>query len=820
MSYTPQPINIADITLTAQQQALAELIVQNVHAHWSKNQLQKGWNYGVAYDQATQVHPELVPYSQLAERSQQEKRAAVHTVLKILLALGGQIEMTPNSAAQKAAHVDTPDITFILDALKSSSNLNVATLLTLQRETIKLKPRTPSVYHALGESILQLGEPLMAYDLLAEGLKHWPADLRLQQLLALALARSGATIAANALLENLVRKGHADEETIGLLARTHKDLWSEAAVSAARSSSNPSKSNYSGHQRLNQSRTTLYEQSQTHLKLAAQRYQQAYDLTGSIWTGINAATMACLMNQTDRAHALARTIREGCLEQLQQLNQSSGDPYWLLATLGEAALILGEWSEAEDFYSRAVESGQGRFGDFSSSRRNALLLGHHLNIDAERIKKWFHIPKVVVFCGHRIDSPDRPHPRFPPHLEAKVYETICDRLQKLDANLGYASAACGSDILFLEAIQALKGELHIVLPYEREEFIKDSVRIPNDDNQWEKRFNQVINAATEVIVTSKRKLRTSAVMYEYSNRLLHGLAKIRAEQLGTELVPLTVWNGQPGDGLGGTASTVNYWQAWSDTVEIIDLEQLQQPNPISLQMVSSLTSTPTSTPISASAPKTVTKRSSEQTPPAALSASASGPSLPSINIKPGSSQSAEPQLRAILFADVVHYTRLMEDQFPPFAQHFLGAVADLVNTSTVQPLMKNTWGDAIYLVFTTVQQAGHIALDLCDLVHTADWGSKGLPEDLNLRIALHAGPVSCQIDPITQQVNYVGTHVNHTARIEPITPPGKVYASQAFAAIASSEGHTTFNCDYVGQMPWAKHYGTFPTYHVRRVRYT
>ncbi|HEY9671632.1 MAG TPA: hypothetical protein V6D11_09330 [Waterburya sp.] len=62
----------------------------------------------------------------------------------------------------------------------------------------------------------------------------------------------------------------------------------------------------------------------------------------------------------------------------------------------------------------------------------------------------------------------------------------------------------------------------------------------------------------------------------------------------------------------------------------------------------------------------------------------------------------------------------------------------------------------------------------------------------------------------------ISTYVSHTARIEPITPPGKVYASQAFAAIAASEAVSDFTCDYVGQTPWAEGYGTFPTYHIRR----
>lgn len=52
------------------------------------------------------------------------------------------------------------------------------------------------------------------------------------------------------------------------------------------------------------------------------------------------------------------------------------------------------------------------------------------------------------------------------------------------------------------------------------------------------------------------------------------------------------------------------------------------------------------------------------------------------------------------------------------------------------------------------------------------------------------------------------------ARIEPKTPPGQVYASENFAAIAAAQKITDFRCEYVGRLPLAKGYGTFGTYHV------
>src|SRR5436309_3081142 len=80
------------------------------------------------------------------------------------------------------------------------------------------------IYCMLARRILGQGEPLIAYDIIVEALAVWPSDVRLRQLQALALARSGATERANALLEQMRKEGATDEETLGTLGRTYKDL--------------------------------------------------------------------------------------------------------------------------------------------------------------------------------------------------------------------------------------------------------------------------------------------------------------------------------------------------------------------------------------------------------------------------------------------------------------------------------------------------------------------------------------------------------------------------------------------------------------------
>src|SRR5437764_8569561 len=120
---------------------------------------------------------------------------------------------------------------------------------------------SPNVYCKLTRKILGHGEPLLAYDVVAEALKLWPADISLRQLQGLALARSGATDRANAILLELRNEGARDEETLGMLGRTYKDL-AERAKSPQR---------------------------EELFRNAAEIYNEAYQTNGGYYTGINAA---------------------------------------------------------------------------------------------------------------------------------------------------------------------------------------------------------------------------------------------------------------------------------------------------------------------------------------------------------------------------------------------------------------------------------------------------------------------------------------------------------------------------------------------------
>lgn len=613
-------------------------------------------------------------------------------------------------------------------------------------------------YCDVGVKLLKSGAPLMAYDKFAEGLRHFPADARLRQQLALSLARSGASFLANQILHDLASQGHQDEETLGLLARTHKDLWADSEDHA---------------------------EAQRHLRLAYEYYRDAYTLSNGYWSGINAATMALLLDEREAAEGLARRVREQCLS-IQAEETQRASLYWILATLGEAALVLRNWPEAEERYAQAVPLAERRYGDLASTRRNARLIIRHLQADGARIEASLQVPDVVVFAGHLVDRPERPDPRFPPSLESKVRDAIRDRLRSLDVGFGYASAGCGGDILFLECLAELHAEARIVLPYDRDQFKADSVAIvPGAD--WAARYERLLDSAEEVITVSEQRMAEGGMSYEYAFRMLDGTAGVRADELDTNLVCLALWDGKPGDGPGGTASSVERWQTGGRRLEIIDLTALREGE----------------------GPAVTIRR---QAP--AVRHETSGWS----GAAPQGRATFEPEIVGLLFADVAGFSKLSEEEIPLFVEHCLGTVARELDRFPRKPLYSNTWGDGLYFVFDDVRSTGEFALGLCEAIRTLDWKARGFRNEMSLRIGLHAGPVYSCIDPVTARPNYIGAHVSRAARIEPIAPPGEVYASGAFAALARSEDVREFICGYVGQTPLAKGYGTFPTYVVHRRR--
>lgn len=589
---------------------------------------------------------------------------------------------------------------------------------------------------------LSAGEFLLAHDVAHSAVgEFYPDDDWLKQRMALALAQMGSTTRAQQILLGLVAGKPPNRETLSILGRTYKDQWV----------SNPSN-----------------EQS---LRQSFDSYTRAFEIQPpDFYPGINAATVAFLLKETDKATVLAKKVLE--------ISRAQPDDYWKSATVAEALVILGDLEGAKQAYRTAATANRDLHA-LSSTRRQARVLSRHICGRTDFFDECFPIPKLVIFSGHMIDAPDRRVPRFPPEMENTVKQLLDKELESMNAGIGFGSAACGSDILFHEVMLARGGAIHIVLPWPAEEFVKTSVNL-DGKGIWNKRFEAVLERAASVRVLGQLYMPGSETGFEYCNLAVNGLGRVFARSLDLEVTPMAVWDGLAG-APGGTGSFVRYWRSHRIPVKII---------PIASQTQSSLVD----------------------------------PQIPTLRAKDSGDQfetwvraSSRQEIKAIMFADVVGYSRLPETAIPKYVANFNQRVSRLIAESASSPVNVNTWGDGLFFVFSNVEDAGRFGLDLRDLVMKTNWIDLGLPTNLTIRIAVHAGPVYVNFDPVVRQMTFTGAHVSRAARIEPITHEGEVFASEEFAALAAADQAKGFTCDLVGTTALAKSYGLFRIYSLERV---
>ena len=90
-TYHPQPIDTADVQLSAELKALTEQLAENVHEVWSAGRIADGWTYGEQRDDARKQHPCLVPYDQLPESEKEYDRHTAMETIKTIIKLGYNI---------------------------------------------------------------------------------------------------------------------------------------------------------------------------------------------------------------------------------------------------------------------------------------------------------------------------------------------------------------------------------------------------------------------------------------------------------------------------------------------------------------------------------------------------------------------------------------------------------------------------------------------------------------------------------------------------------------------------------------------------------
>ncbi|QLC21566.1 adenylate/guanylate cyclase domain-containing protein [Parasphingopyxis sp. CP4] len=577
----------------------------------------------------------------------------------------------------------------------------------------------------LADDALSRGDNLEAYDIAISAEAEGQQRPRLAYIATLALARMGDT---NMALDYYDKAGLGDiddDDILALLGRLKKDL---AETAKARD------------------QAELFAE-------ASRAYREVYENRESYFTGINAATTALLAGDRVSAEELAEKI-------LDDPAVAKPTGFYATATAAEANILLGRGEDALDAISAAVRWSDASVGSKASTFRQMMLIAKIVPDMAEIIAPIIEVLRpspVLVFTGHMF--------RADLKAEEALTAQIDAALDELEPDTAYGALACGADILVAEAVIRRGLELHVVLPFEREDFITQSVRPGGED--WVPRFEKCMERATSVSFATDMSYIGDPNMFSYGSAVAMGLARMRARHLRTSAVQLAIAQTEDNALPVGTNSDVSTWNSLGHESRIIDPSEidrnLDRPPEISM-------------------PEGVTRVA-----------------------------------HSMIFADFAGFSKLSEAALPLFARDIFGRAGKVLDEYGDKILYRNSWGDALYAVVSTPKDAAEIVLklqtqfaEIPDLLQECAGGNCGM------RIGVHHGPIYRGHDAVMMRTTFFGTEVTRTARIEPVTPTGEVYATEAFAAILSLESDRPFGTHYVGRVQLAKNYGTLAMYKLSR----
>lgn len=482
-----------------------------------------------------------------------------------------------------------------------------------------------------------------------------------------------------------------------------------------------------------------------------------------------AALLAFEAGDPARMATLARTALEHAPE------VGRGDPD-LAADLAELALLLGK----RDAAAKRLEDLATLFADRPMERvlvrkRLDALTARGIEIAPELLAP-FVPPNLLIFAGTAPPEDRGAHEAF----EQGTRAAIDAALDELRPAIAYGSAAAGCDLLFVEALLARGAEVNLVLPFEREDFRR---RVAPHGPRWIERFDRALATVATVTEVCHESYLGNDLVLRFGNQVIDGKARLRGATLMSPPYLLVVWDYLAPPSPGSPSDFIDHWGD-PGRLRLIDIDDAF-PDGVS--------------PAGAVAVE-------KADVPADL---------------------GQQRIATMLFADVVGYSRLTDRELPLFWR-FMGAVDAQMVSRGRAPVMTDSWGDAVLAVHDEALDAADYATALNEAFAALDSRHFGLRERLRLRTGLHAGPVFEGDHPLTGQSIIYGGNVNRAARIEPITIPEHIYASEQFVAMITAEESVAeaearlsgrvhrprYRCRYRGVLELAKGYGTQSVYEV------
>ena len=470
-----------------------------------------------------------------------------------------------------------------------ASRMEVARQKTRAGDILVLADETPTralcieARRAAGEALLKLRHYDFALEqfeaVLAFDTEHKPARERK----AVCLGRLGRFEEAREWVRRLTEEYPSDAEVWALSGRVEKDNWE------------------SRWRRDGASAAELHEAAvleDAALADAIEPYRKAFIIDPSHhYSGINALTLQMLRRHLGGADepVLIDNLVGGVLWAALTAQERCHKDYWARASYAELCLLVNPLETVRREYGAAAAAASGDWFALDSSRQTLCLLRDVefrpletaaalgiIDREIARSTPPFQPRRVFLFSGHMIDAPDRASRRFPPDKEAIAAQGIAAALDALGAgpgDLALAQGASGGDLLFLEACKARGVRLQLMLPFAEPEFIERSVLPAADGARWCERYYALragLPDAPRIMPTELGPLPKTGRMermnaYERCNRWLLNTALA----WGIDRVHFVcLWNGDSGDGTGGTAHMYEEVKRRTGRVSWIDTRML------------------------------------------------------------------------------------------------------------------------------------------------------------------------------------------------------------------------------------------------------
>lgn len=175
---------------------------------------------------------------------------------------------------------------------------------------------------------------------------------------------------------------------------------------------------------------------------------------------------------------------------------------------------------------------------------------------------------IITLAGRRIDAPDTEEKRFPLEMKETVGARIRDFLRRYNVRMLVSSAACGADLLALNAAHELGIERHIILPFDREKFRETSVTDRPGD--WGTLFDEICDEAERkgnLVILEGFEDDESKAYSAVTTKLIQFAENLQTET--EKLLAVAVWEGETKDEADETNSFIKLAKSKDITVEEI-----------------------------------------------------------------------------------------------------------------------------------------------------------------------------------------------------------------------------------------------------------